>query len=125
MIYGSNQRQQIFVANRIAEILNNTQSHQWNHCPGELNPADDCTSGIAFRDIHSNTRWFKGPEFLKQPVSQWPSNPIHPQLTAMRCTQRTSQKNCFHAKDDAIDVANDDTTEKAKPQRKPKTITQT
>ena len=113
-IYGSHQRQQIFVANRVAEILTNTQSHQWNHCPGETNPADDGTRGIPFRDFHSNTRWFQGPEFLKQPVSQWPSNPVHTQLTTMRCTRRTSQKNCFHANDDATDVAKDDATDVAK-----------
>ena len=112
-IYGSHQRQQIFVANRVAEILNNTQSHQWNHCPGETNPADDGTRGIPFRDFHSNTRWFQGPEFLEQPVSQWPSNPVHPQMTAMRCTRRTSQKNCFHAIDDTTDIANDNATDKA------------
>ena len=101
----------MFVANRVAETLNNTQSHQWNHCPGETNPADDGTRGIPFRDFHSNTRWFQGHEFLKQPVSQWPSNPVHPQMTAMRCTRRTSQKNCFHAIDDTTDIANDNATD--------------
>ena len=77
-IYGSHQRQQIFVANRVAEILENTQAHQWNHCPGEWNPADDGTRGIPFRDFHYSTRWFQGPEFLKKPASDWPLNPAHP-----------------------------------------------
>ena len=77
-IYGSHQRQQVFVANRVAEILENTQAHQWNHCPGEWNPADDGTRGIPFRDFHYSTRWFQGPEFLKKPASDWPLNPAHP-----------------------------------------------
>ena len=51
---------------------------------------------------------------MKQPVSQWPSNPVHPQLTTMRCTRRTSHKNCFDANDDATDVAKDDATDVAK-----------
>ena len=33
-VYGSHQRQQGFVANRVAEILENTQAELWNHCPG-------------------------------------------------------------------------------------------
>ena len=37
-IYGSHQRQQMFVAIRVADIPTNTQSHQWNHCPGETIP---------------------------------------------------------------------------------------
>ena len=64
-----------FVANRVAEILENTQAHHCNHCPGEWNPADDGTRGIPFRDFHYSTRWFQGPEFLKKPASDWPFNP--------------------------------------------------
>ena len=78
-IYGSHQRQQVFVANRVAEILENTQAHQWNHCPGEWNPADDGTRGIPFRDFHYSSRWFQGLAFLKKPASDWPLNPAHPQ----------------------------------------------
>ena len=40
---GSEKRQQIFVADRVAEILENSNVRQWWHCPGELNPADDGT----------------------------------------------------------------------------------
>ena len=75
------------------------------------NPADDGTLGIPFRDFHSHTPRFQGPEFLKLPGSQWPLNPVHPQLTAMRCTRRNSKKNGFHTNGDATDVANDDATD--------------
>ena len=47
-IRGSDKRQQVFVANRVAEILELTQSTQWKHCPGYLNPVDDGTRGIPF-----------------------------------------------------------------------------
>ena len=30
-----------FIANRILEILDSTEPNHWNHCPGQLNPADD------------------------------------------------------------------------------------
>ena len=71
-IYGSHQRQQVFVANWVAEILENTQTHHWNHCSGEWNHVDDGTRGIPFPDFHYCTRWFQGPEFLKKPASDWP-----------------------------------------------------
>ena len=38
-IYGSHQRQEVFVDNRVAEILEKPQTQHWNHCPGEWNPA--------------------------------------------------------------------------------------
>ena len=68
----SEQRQQIFVAHRVSEILENTQAAQWRHCPGEVNPADDGTRGIPFADFRINCRWFKGPYFLLQPKENWP-----------------------------------------------------
>ena len=33
-------KQQIFVANRTGEILENTKLSDWNHIPDEQNPAD-------------------------------------------------------------------------------------
>ena len=71
-IRNSEQRQQIFVAHRVSEILENTQAAQWRPCPGEVNPADDGTRGIPFADFRINCRWFKGPSFLLQPKENWP-----------------------------------------------------
>ena len=71
-IRNSEQRQQIFVAHRVSEILENTQAAQWRHCPGEINPADDGTRGIPFADFRINCRWFTGPSFLLQPKENWP-----------------------------------------------------
>ena len=71
-IRGSEKRQQIFVANRVAEILDNTHVRQWRHCPGELNPADDGTRGLPLKDFSSACRWFSGPQFLQQPEHRWP-----------------------------------------------------
>ena len=52
-IYGSANRQQIFVANRVAEILETSQPCQWQHVPGILNPADDDTRGLKVSDLRS------------------------------------------------------------------------
>ena len=69
-------RQQIFVANRVAEILELTQSTHWKHCPGYLNPADDGTRGIPFSEFNLNSRWFNGPDFILQPEDAWPKPPF-------------------------------------------------
>ena len=60
-------RQQVFVANWVAERLESTRAHQCNHCPDEWNPADDGTRELLFRHFHYGTRWFQGPEVLKKP----------------------------------------------------------
>ena len=39
-IYGSANRQQVFVANRVAKILETSQPSQWRHVPGVFNPAN-------------------------------------------------------------------------------------
>ena len=40
-IRNSHERQQIFIANRASEILETTTVHQWRHCPGDINPAEE------------------------------------------------------------------------------------
>ena len=39
-IHSSHRQQQVFVANRVAEILDTTNVSQWNHVNGINNPAD-------------------------------------------------------------------------------------
>ena len=93
-IFGSHQRQQIFVDNRVAETLENPRGHHWKYCPGEWNPADDGPRGFPFRDFHYGTQCFPSLEFLKKPASDWPLNPSHPQACAKvsaRCHQLAQQ----------------------------------
>ena len=71
-IQGSAKRQKIFVAHRVAEILESTQASQWNHCPGPLNPADDGTRAISLSEFSNKSRSFTGPKFICEPECNWP-----------------------------------------------------
>ena len=44
--HGSHRKQQAFVANRVAEILDTTNDWQWNHVSGINNPADMGTRAV-------------------------------------------------------------------------------
>ena len=45
-IYNSKERHKIYVANRVAEILETTLPSDWRHVPGVLKPADNGTRGL-------------------------------------------------------------------------------
>ncbi|MEM7282789.1 MAG: hypothetical protein AAF438_14300 [Pseudomonadota bacterium] len=75
-IQNAEKRFHVFVANRIAEIRDNTSPSQWHHCPGLLNPADDASRGLMPQEFHSDHRWLKGPSFLWKSRSQWPDDVI-------------------------------------------------
>lgn len=66
-------RFQTYVANRVEEIRGNSHPDEWNHVPGALNPADDVSRGLNPSDLKFNQRWLRGPEFLWQPESLWPT----------------------------------------------------
>ena len=65
-------KQPVFVANRVAEILETTTIDQWFHVPTANNPADAETRGLAAAYLPSCCR-VKGPNFLK--TSDWPFEP--------------------------------------------------
>ena len=61
-----------FVANRVAEIRDKSDPKQWRHVPGSLNPADDCSRGLSASALTPESRWFRGPSFLRDPETEWP-----------------------------------------------------
>ena len=65
-------KQPVFVANRVAEILETTTIDQWFHVPTANNPANAGTRGLAAADLPSCC-WVKGPNFLR--TSDWPFEP--------------------------------------------------
>ena len=61
----------IFVANRLAEICENSKPSEWRWVSTKDNPADDGTR-YASDALNNDSRWFLGPEFLKKNEIQWP-----------------------------------------------------
>ena len=66
-IRGPSKHHPAFIANRLSEILDTSESNQWRHCPGKLNPADDGSRGLRAYAITSESRWLNGPAFLVLP----------------------------------------------------------
>ena len=56
-----------FVANRITEILEDSEIGEWHYVPSAENSADFCTRGMKASDLQLNHMWFQGPGFLHQP----------------------------------------------------------
>ena len=75
-IRGVSKRHPAFIANRIGEILDSTEPNHWNHCPGQLNPADDGSRGLPVSSITSGSRWVNAPAFLHLPEERWPKGNV-------------------------------------------------
>ncbi|XP_055836519.1 uncharacterized protein LOC129905140 [Episyrphus balteatus] len=71
-INSSNSKLPSFVASKIGEILDSTSPREWFHVGSIDNVADDGTKRFDVSMGNQNTRWFKGPEFLKRPFEDWP-----------------------------------------------------
>ncbi|XP_021960214.1 uncharacterized protein LOC110856080 [Folsomia candida] len=61
-----------FVGNRVREILKMSDAKQWKHVPGKLNPADLPSRGCNAREL-VESRWWKGPDWLREDQNSWPS----------------------------------------------------
>ena len=70
-IHSSHRKQQLFVANRVAEILDTTNVSQWNYASGINNPADIGTRAINVDEL-KRSEWLTGPAWLKQRENEWP-----------------------------------------------------
>ncbi|XP_035712077.1 uncharacterized protein LOC118437265 [Folsomia candida] len=62
-----------FVGNRVKETCSLSNSMEWNHVPGVLNPADLPSRGCSPSHL-INSKWWEGPDWLKKPKSEWPSS---------------------------------------------------
>ena len=70
-IHSSHRKQQVFVANRVPEILDTTNVSQWKHVSGINNPADIGTRAFSVEEL-KKSEWLTGPAWLKQPENEWP-----------------------------------------------------
>ena len=67
-IHSSHRKQQVFVANPVAEILDTTHVSQWKPVSGINNPADIGTRAIKIEEL-KRSEWLTGPACLKRPES--------------------------------------------------------
>ena len=75
-----------FVANRISQILENSEAKMWRHVPTASNPADLITRGTNADTLADpNHIWWNGPSWLVQTKDSWPAEiPLQEDLPEVR-----------------------------------------
>ena len=73
-LHASNNKQPVFVANRVAENLENSTTDQWRHVEGKMNPADIGTRGMTVEAL-KESEWLTGPAWLTETEDAWPNTP--------------------------------------------------
>ena len=63
--------QQILVANRVGEILDESSEDQWRHIKRTMNPEDIGTRGVTVSQLFEN-EWLIRPAWLKLNPTNWP-----------------------------------------------------
>ena len=67
----AHKKQQVFVAYRAAEILENSSMDQWRHVKGVENTADTETRGMSIEGLKESV-WLNGPAWLQADEEKWP-----------------------------------------------------
>ena len=62
------------MANRISTIHDGSEPFQWRYINTKFNAAYDASRGLSVDNLINNRRWIKGPEFLWEAESMWPSS---------------------------------------------------
>nr|XP_049467000.1 uncharacterized protein LOC125908337 [Anopheles coluzzii] len=70
-INADHRKYSIFVAHRVAEVLDTTNVDDWRWLPTKLNVADEATKWTNLQHHLASERWFSGPEFLQLPEAEW------------------------------------------------------
>ena len=76
-IRNENRRFHTYVSNRVTEIRGRTEVGNWHYVPTLENPADDASRGLSASGLMSS-RWLRGPAFLSNPPSDWPTLNLSP-----------------------------------------------
>ena len=61
-----------FVAFRIGEILEDSSLKEWHWISTKMNVADEATKWTKKPELSSDSRWFTGPDFLRENMQCWP-----------------------------------------------------
>ncbi|XP_053698559.1 uncharacterized protein LOC128745509 [Sabethes cyaneus] len=74
-LHSDHRRYSQYVGARISEILETTDLREWRWVPTKLNVADDGTKWKSTPDLSNSSRWFCGPDFLRETENEWPATP--------------------------------------------------
>ena len=70
-LHAAHKKQQVFVANRVGEILDQSTLDEWRHVKGSMNPADIGTRGVTLEQLRES-EWLHGPAWLQDKPENWP-----------------------------------------------------
>jgi hypothetical protein len=76
-IQGPPNKRRKFVGNRVAIMQEETASASWRHVPSQSNPADLISRGTEPLTLSISTLWWKGPQWLSQEPSHWPTTEVN------------------------------------------------
>lgn len=65
-LLGETSKWKPFVANRVVEIIDNTNNRQWYYVKSQDNPADIASRGMYLKDLQNSNLWWKGPKWLSE-----------------------------------------------------------
>ena len=72
-----------FVGNRVALIQEETAAVTWRHVPSQSNSADLISRGIVPSTLSTSTLWWKGPQWLSQEPSSWPTTEVNTPIDSL------------------------------------------
>lgn len=70
-------RYNVYVSNRLMEILENTSVENWYYINTKENPADLLTRGISPEDLVRSSLWWQGPNWVCKAFKEWPISKPH------------------------------------------------
>ena len=74
-LHAAHKKQQVFVANRVGEILDQSTVDEWRHVKGSMNPADIGTRGVTLEQLRES-EWLHGPAWLQDEPENWPEQQL-------------------------------------------------
>ncbi|XP_072933756.1 uncharacterized protein [Epargyreus clarus] len=86
-------RWNVFVANRVSEILTTLEPTNWCHVTSRQNPADCASRGLRPSELIDNELWFHGPKFIScHPITYLKPLEVHTDIEAVKTLKTTELK---------------------------------
>lgn len=78
-----------WVGNRVTGINKLTNSSDWRHVPGAINPADLPSRGCSPREL-INSKWWEGPGWMNKSEEVWPNMEVNPDESLVKVEMKKS-----------------------------------